>query len=129
MRRTISLFLTLLACAALTAQTTKAPRAGAQRAPQAGELRKTPDGQPDLQGVWNFSTITPLERSAEFAGREFMTDAEAARFEARIAQQSNRDNRGDNAGRRRGERLQRILVGPRQPRRARERQGADLAHR
>src|SRR5436305_9615296 len=51
---------------------------------------------PDLQGVWNFSTITPLERPAEFAGREFMTDAEAVRFEERVAQQSNRDNRSDN---------------------------------
>jgi len=57
---------------------------------------RTTDGPPDLQGVWNFSTITPLERSAEFAGREFMTDAEAKQFEARIAQQSNRDNRSDN---------------------------------
>jgi len=30
---------------------------------------RTADGQPDLQGVWNFSTITPLERPAEFVGR------------------------------------------------------------
>jgi hypothetical protein len=98
MRRTISLFLTLLACAALSAQTTKTPRTAAPRARQGGgELRRTADGQPDLQGVWNFSTITPLERSAEFAGREFMSDADAARFEARVAQQSNRDNRSDNA--------------------------------
>jgi len=34
-----------------------------------GNRRRGPaDGQPDLQGVWNFSTITPLERPAEFAG-------------------------------------------------------------
>ena len=30
-------------------------------------------GQADLQGTWNFSTITPLERPAEFAGKEFLT--------------------------------------------------------
>jgi hypothetical protein len=58
---------------------------------------RTADGQPDLQGVWNFSTITPLERGAEFAGREFLTDAEARQFEQRTAERSNRDNRDQNA--------------------------------
>jgi hypothetical protein len=38
---------------------------------------KTPWGHPDLQGLWNNSTTTPLERPARFAGREFMTEAEA----------------------------------------------------
>src|SRR6476469_3780217 len=52
---------------------------------------------PDLQGIWNFSTITPLERPAEFAGKEFLTDAEAAQYEARIVQRSNRDNRESSA--------------------------------
>jgi hypothetical protein len=57
---------------------------------------RTADGQPDLQGVWNFSTITPLERTAEFTGREFLTDAETKALEQRTAQQSNRDNRSEN---------------------------------
>src|ERR1700745_2944436 len=57
---------------------------------------RTIDGQPDLQGVWNFSTITPLERPQAYAGREFMSDAEAKQLEARTAEQSNRDNRSDN---------------------------------
>jgi hypothetical protein len=52
---------------------------------------------PDLQGVWNFSTITPLERPAEFAGKEFLTDAEAAQYEARTVQRNNRDNREGSA--------------------------------
>jgi hypothetical protein len=66
-------------------------------APLGGQMPAVPRAAPpDLQGVWNFSTITPLERSAEFAGREFLTEAEAKQFEARIAQQSNRDNRSDN---------------------------------
>jgi hypothetical protein len=58
---------------------------------------RTVDGQPDLQGVWNFSTITPLERPAEFAGREFLGDEEAKQLEQRTAVQSNRDNRGQSA--------------------------------
>src|SRR5438874_5795249 len=58
---------------------------------------RTADGQPDLQGVWNFSTLTPLERTAEFAGREFLSDAEAKAFEARTLERNNRDNREQSA--------------------------------
>jgi hypothetical protein len=55
------------------------------------------DGHPDLQGVWNFSTITPLERPAEFSGKEFLTDAEARDYEQRIVERSNRDRRESTA--------------------------------
>ncbi|MDE2906573.1 MAG: hypothetical protein OXQ28_10875 [Acidobacteriota bacterium] len=58
----------------------------AATAGQDGNLR-TPDGQPDLQGVWNFSTATPMERPAELADRATLTAEEAAEFEAQIAQQ------------------------------------------
>jgi hypothetical protein len=51
------------------------------------------DGHPDIQGVWNFSTLTPLERSAEFAGRATMTAAEAAAYERRTLERNNRDRR------------------------------------
>jgi hypothetical protein len=37
---------------------------------------RTPDGQPDLQGVWTNNTVTPLERPKQLAGKEFYTDAE-----------------------------------------------------
>ena len=36
-----------------------------------------PNGEPDLQGVWRFSTITPLERPVEFADKPFLTSDEA----------------------------------------------------
>jgi hypothetical protein len=55
---------------------------------------RTPDGQPDLQGVWTNSTLTPFERPAEFAGKEFFTKEEAAAFAKRVVDQSNRDKRG-----------------------------------
>jgi hypothetical protein len=57
---------------------------------------RTADGHPDLQGVWNFSTITPLERPAEFAGKAFLTEEEAKALEQRTMERSNRDNRDRN---------------------------------
>ncbi len=39
---------------------------------------RTPWGDPDLQGVWNHGTITPLERPPEYAGRELLTEEEIA---------------------------------------------------
>src|SRR6266436_4501730 len=54
---------------------------------------RTPDGQPDFQGVWAIATLTPLERPAEFAGKEFLTDQEAAEYERRTLQQVNSDRR------------------------------------
>lgn len=36
----------------------------------------TPDGQPDLQGVWLDNSATPLERPKALEGRTFLTDAE-----------------------------------------------------
>ena len=44
------------------------------------ELR-TPDGQPDLQGVWDFRTMTPLQRP-EDQEQAFLTEEEAAAAEA-----------------------------------------------
>jgi hypothetical protein len=42
---------------------------------------RTADGHPDLQGYWTNATFTPLERPADLAGKEFLTDAEAAAYE------------------------------------------------
>ena len=40
----------------------------------------TPWGDPDLQGIWNFGTITPLERPAQFKDRATLTPEEVARL-------------------------------------------------
>ena len=69
---------------------------GALAVAQTAAPRST-SGQPDLQGIWNFSTITPLERPAEFAGKEFLTEPEAAAYEARTVQRNNRDTRESSA--------------------------------
>ena len=63
--------------------------AGAQAA--APGPQRTAWGDPDLQGVWDFRTITPMERPAELAGRALLTAEEAAGFEARENRRQNRD--------------------------------------
>jgi hypothetical protein len=44
-------------------------------------LPRTADGHPDLQGTFDFATVTPLERPASLAGKAVLTDAEAAAYE------------------------------------------------
>jgi hypothetical protein len=52
---------------------------------------RTPDGQYDLQGLWDFSTITPLERPAALADKPVLTEAEARAFEEAENRRLNRD--------------------------------------
>ena len=42
---------------------------------------RTPWGDPDLQGVWNASGVTPLERPSALAGRDVLTDDEVAELD------------------------------------------------
>ena len=52
---------------------------------------RTSDGRPDLGGVWDFRTVTPLERPSELAGKEFFTEEEAAAFARQRVRESNVD--------------------------------------
>ena len=49
---------------------------------------RTPDGQPDLQGVWDFRTLTPLQRPADRAEQAVLTPEEAAEIEAAAVQRA-----------------------------------------
>jgi hypothetical protein len=65
-------------------------------APAPGQSRKwtpprTPDGKPDIEGTFTFSTITPLQRPEALAGKDVLTAAEAAAFEAGENKRQNRD--------------------------------------
>jgi hypothetical protein len=58
---------------------------------------RTADGQPDLEGVWTNPTLTPLERPDEFAGKEFLTEKEAADYVNRTLQRVSSDRRDGGA--------------------------------
>ena len=51
-------------------------------------IPRTPDGKPDLQGFWDFRTLTPLERPANLANKPFLTEEEA-----KTLQEQNADRR------------------------------------
>jgi carboxypeptidase family protein len=61
----------------------KKPAAASKKATATWKPSRTPDGQPDLQGVWAFNTVTPMERPKDRAGKEFLTEEEAAAIEKR----------------------------------------------
>ena len=54
---------------------------------------RTPWGEPDLRGIWDFATITPMERPKEMAGKEVVSEGEAAEFEKQTLQRGNADRR------------------------------------
>ena len=61
---------------------------------------RTSWGDPDLQGVWDYRTITPMERRPELGGREFYTEDEVAQLEGRAARRMDKppDPNAPNTG-------------------------------
>jgi hypothetical protein len=83
------------------------PVAGQSQAPAApggngtgesGPAPRTPWGTPDLQGIWNDTYETPLQRPTRFGNREFFTDEERAELDkqrgAIVSQDVRRYGRG-----------------------------------
>ena len=64
--------------------------AAAQSSSDSASLR-TVGGHPDLSGVWDFRTVTPLERPAEFENQEFLSEEEVAVYAAERVQANNAD--------------------------------------
>ena len=61
---------------------------------QSGDLTmpmRTPDGQPDVSGIFTFRTLTPFQRPQQFEGQETLSAEEAAAFEASERRRQNRD--------------------------------------
>src|SRR5215471_9667740 len=70
----------------------QAPKKG----PAKPSVTKTPWGDPDLQGVWNDATSTPLQRP-NGASKDVLSDEEAAEFQAQLANDLSRDRRDGGA--------------------------------
>ena len=72
----------LLAASSVTAQSPAAKNATS--------VPRTPDGKPDLQGFWDFRTLTPLERPAGAAEKPVLTEEEARAVQAQTASRRSR---------------------------------------
>jgi hypothetical protein len=79
--RALSFRLILAAAAALLALPVGI--AGQSSAAKPWSLPRTPDGRPDLEGIWLSKTATPLERPKALEGRASLTDEEVATLQAR----------------------------------------------
>jgi hypothetical protein len=66
-------------------------------------MPRTPDGHPDLQGIWTNATLTPMERPAAFAGKPTLTDAEASAYEKKDLEASDIDKKDSSLLRQTGD--------------------------
>ena len=87
MRRLLSVWLVLLTPVVAAAQ-----GGGGKATP------RTAWGDPDLQGVWDYWTFTPLERPKEFAGKATLTAEEAAKYAERLRDQAIGNDQKRTAG-------------------------------
>ena len=105
MRRRLLASIGALAAAIAVASMTATPVAG--QTPAAAKARtaapakpytppRTADGHPDLQGVWDFRNVIPLERPSQYAGKEFLTDQEVAEYEKSAHERLDMDRRDED---------------------------------
>src|SRR5687767_10107603 len=81
-----ALVLATLLIAAIVAADHLFAQSPAPRSPAAAAaVPRTPWGHPDLQGTWDYKTITPLERPQQYGDRQYLTDAEVKALEERAA--------------------------------------------
>src|SRR5258706_4458722 len=79
--RSLAAGIALLAVVGLTAP----PIAGQTQTAKKAPVPRAPDGKPSLQGVWDFRTLTPLERPANLGDKAFLSEDEAARIQKQNA--------------------------------------------
>jgi hypothetical protein len=75
---TIALAIAIAVALLMPVQAAAQSQQPAAQTPAKAWTKKTPDGQPDLQGFWSSQTNTPLERDPSCGTKEFWTDEEIA---------------------------------------------------
>jgi len=80
-----------------TAAVKKTAAAKTKAVSPARNTPRTSWGAPDLQGTWDYATITPLERPKELAGKEVLSQGEAAEYERQTLERRNPDRRDGGA--------------------------------
>jgi hypothetical protein len=86
--------------ASLSAQTAKKP----------WTPLRTPDGHPDLQGIWTNATITTMERPAELKDKPGLSEKEAVAYETRVDGAFQKDTRGASAEQDRDQAYNRLFL-------------------
>jgi hypothetical protein len=86
-RHLLSSLIALVAVVAFVAQVSAQSQVAAKPAPaaKAWTMPRTPDGKPDLQGVYSNATTIPVARPANLAEKEFYTDEADKAASARAA--------------------------------------------
>src|SRR5262245_50766146 len=69
--------------ASMAGQSAPAQRSAAPA--RTAAAHRTPDGQPDLQGLYDLATLTPLERPAAFGNTLSLTEDQAKKLEQAVA--------------------------------------------
>ena len=88
------LVLALVAMVVTLAGVTFAPNATSRGG--AGVKLRTSWGEPDLQGIWQDPTQTPLQRPPQYANREFLTDAEIKEIDGKREALDRREHRAEH---------------------------------
>ena len=80
MRRTLNVIMVLSFCVLASTNTSTQ-----------SDVRRTPWGDPDIEGIWTNATLTPLQRPPELGSKEFFTAEEAQQFQRTRIEQTNAD--------------------------------------
>ena len=92
-RRRLVLVLTTVMVFGLSALAPLADQARTSTGATHSTTFRTPWGEPDLQGIWNGETLTPLERPARWADKPVLSAEEAAAVEQWVTSGPGRDDR------------------------------------
>src|SRR4029078_526607 len=98
-RHVLSSLIALVAVVSLASTLAAQAQVAAKPAPaaKAWTMPRTPDGKPDLQGVYSNATTIPVARPANLGAKEFYTD-EADRTASRPAPAAGRGGAGPAGG-------------------------------